>query len=329
MPALTRFFNRFLQMLFVLWAVATILFFIFRLMPGNPLVAYIDPTFTEEQQEALLKRFGLDKPLHQQYFIYLGNLLKGDLGDSFFFRDSVSSLIWSVFPNTIALTLVSLIVAYIVGILGGALLAWMRGTWFETWSIPLVLTTRAAPEFWLGMILLAIFSFGLGWFPSGGAVSAGAEFSNEFARYFSLDFLRHLFLPALTLAIYLHGLPLLLMRSNMLEVMQEDFVTMAQMKGLSSWSIMVRHAARNALLPVVTAFALGVGYSIGGNVVIETVFSWPGLGRMLVRAVAANDYPLAQGAFLIIATVMIVMNFIADLLYTTLDPRVTSGNAKH
>lgn len=329
MSGLLRIGRRFLQMLFVLWAVATILFFIFRLMPGNPLVAYIDPTFTEQQQQQLLERFGLDRPLYEQYWIYLRNLARGDLGDSFFFRDSVASLIFGVFPNTIALTLVSLVVAYIVGVLGGALLAWLRGTPFETWSIPLVLTTRAAPEFWLGMILLALFSFGLGWFPSGGAVSAGADFSSEWARYFSLDFLHHLVLPATTLAIYLHGLPLLLMRSNMLEVMQEDFVVMAQMKGLSHWSILVRHAARNALLPVITAFALGIGYSIGGNVVIETVFSWPGLGRMLVRAVAANDYPLAQGAFLLIAAVMIVMNFIADLLYNLLDPRVTSGDAKH
>ena len=329
MRGLLRIGNRFLQMLFVLWAVATILFFIFRLMPGNPLVAYIDPTFTEEQQEALLTRFGLDKPLYQQYFIYLGNLLRGDLGDSFFYRDSVSSLILDVFPNTIALTLVALLVAYLIGIIGGAFLAWKRGSSLEAWGIPLVLTTRAAPEFWLGMILLAVFSFGLGWFPAGGALSAGAEFGSEWRRFVSLDFLYHLFLPALTLAIYLHGLPLLLMRSNMLEVLNEDFVTMARMKGLSTWSILVRHAARNALLPVVTAFALGVGYSIGGNVVIETVFSWPGLGRLLVRAVAANDYPLAQGAFLLIAAVMIFMNFVADLLYNVLDPRVSSGNAKH
>lgn len=316
-------------MVFVLWTVATLLFFMFRLMPGNPLVAYIDPTFTAEQQEALLQRFGLDKPLYQQYFIYIGNLLRGDLGDSFFYRDSVASIIMDVFPNTIILTLAALVVAYVIGVLSGAFLAWKRGTWFETWTIPLVLATRAAPEFWIGMILLAVFSFGLGWFPSGGAVSAGATFPNEFARVFSWDFLTHMFLPALTLAIYLHGLPLLLMRSNMLEVLQEDFVTMARMKGLSTWSVLIKHAARNALLPVVTAFALGVGYSIGGNVVIETVFSWPGLGRLLVRAVAANDYPLAQGAFLLIAVVVIVMNFVADLLYNLLDPRVSSGRAEH
>jgi len=309
-------------MVFVLWAVATILFLIFRLMPGNPLVAYIDPTFTAEQQQELMQRFGLDRPLHEQYVIYIGNLLRGDLGDSFFYRAPVTQLIWDVFPNTVALTFVSLLIAYLIGTLGGILLAWLRGTLVEGLTIPVVLMTRAAPEFWLGMLLLALFSFSFGWFPAGGANSAGAAFDSELARFLSLDFLRHLFLPALTLAIYLHGLPLLLMRSNMLEVLQEDFVVMAKMKGLSRWTILVRHAARNALLPVVTAFAVGIGYSIGGNVVVETVFSWPGLGRLLVRAVSASDYPLAQGAFLVIATVIIVMNFVADMLYSTLDPRV-------
>jgi peptide/nickel transport system permease protein len=132
-------------------------------------------------------------------------------------------------------------------------------------------------------------------------------------------------LPAATLALYLQGLPLLLMRSNMLDVMSEDFITMARMKGLSQWTIVIRHAARNALLPVATAFALGFGASIGGNVVVETVFSWPGLGKLLVGAVASSDYPVAQGAFFIITVVLVSMNFIADLLYTALDPRVSHG----
>ena len=237
----------------------------------------------------------------------------------------VAELIWRVFPNTLFLTLTSLLMAYVIGVFGGALLAWKRGSWIEGIGISLALTTRAAPEFWLGMLLLAVFSFSLGWLPAGGAVSPGATFDNDLARFFSADFLTHLILPAVTLAIYLQGLPLLLMRSTMLDVLDEDFVTMARIKGLTEWTVVVRHAARNALLPVVTTFALGIGYSIGGNVVVETVFSWPGLGRMLVQAVAASDYPLAQGAFLMIATVMITMNLIADLLYSTLDPRVAHG----
>src|SRR5690554_5252483 len=320
-----RILNRFLQMLVVLWAIATILFLIFRLMPGNPLTAYIEPTFTLEQQQELLQRFGLDRPLHEQYFIYLGNLLQGDLGMSFTYRQPVMEVLLSVFPNTIVLTLVSLVAAYLVGTVLGVFMAWFRGRWFEKLAIPAALTTRAAPEFWLGMILLAVFAFGLGWFPSGGANSAGLSFDSEWQRFFSADFLRHLFLPALTLGIYLQGMPAMLMRSSMVDVMKEDYVRVARSKGLSELKVVFKHVTRNALLPVVTAFAMGIGYSLGGNVVVETVFSWPGLGRMLVRAVSASDYPLAQGAFVLIAVVMVVMNFVADLMYGVLDPRVKNA----
>jgi len=314
---------RVLHTVFVLWAVVTILFLIFRLMPGTPLDAYIDTSLTPEEQEQILAQFGLDQPLWKQYLLYWGNLLQGNLGKSFHYRQDVFSLLMAAFPNTLALTLFSLVIAYVFGVLAGAFLAWKRGTWMEGVGIPIVLTSRAAPEFWLGMVFLAVFSFSLGWFPAGGANSPGAEFPSQWARMTSFDYFRHLTLPALTLALYLQGLPLLLMRSNMLEVMQEDFVTMARMKGLSEWSIVMRHAARNALLPVATAFALGIGSSVGGNVVVETVFSWPGLGRLLVASVAASDYPVAQGAFLLISLVQVTMNLIADLLYALLDPRVT------
>ena len=318
-PALARS----LQLLLVLWAVATILFLMFRLMPGNPLAAYIDPTFTAEQQEALIRQFGLDKPLWQQYFTYLGNLLQGEMGDSFRYRTPVAARIWALLPNTLILTFSSLLVAYAFGILSGAWLAWRRGSRVEAVALPLVLATRAMPEFWLGMVLLAFFSFSLGWFPAGGTRAAGTDYPSLWALYTSADFLSHLALPAATLAIYSQGLPLLLMRSNMLDVMKEDFVTMAKVKGLSTWAIVVRHGARNALLPVMTSFAISVGYQLQGNVVVESVFSWPGLGRELVSAVSASDYPMAQGAFLMIAVVVILMNLIADLLYTFLDPRIS------
>ncbi len=314
--------GRVLQSLFVLWVVVTLLFLLFRLAPGNPLVAYIDPTFTEEQQEALLRQFGLDKPLPVQYVIYLANLVRGELGDSFFYRDPVAKLVLDVLPNTLYLTLTALLIAYIIGVIGGVLLAWKRGTWFEKTGVTFTLMTRAAPEFWVGMIFLTVFAFRLRWFPSSGATSPGTIYTSEWDKLTSLDFWKHMILPATTMALYLHGLPLLLMRSNMLEVLGDDFITMGRLIGYSEWRLMVRHAARNALLPVVTAMALGVGYSIGGNVVVENVFGWPGLGRMLVRAVASSDYPLAQGAFFFIAVVMVVMNFLADLLYGLLDPRV-------
>ncbi|MEA2526080.1 MAG: peptide/nickel transport system permease protein [Thermomicrobiales bacterium] len=314
--------GRLAQTLLVMWVVVTILFLMFRLMPGSPLAAYIDPTFTKEQEEAIKKDFGLDKPMSLQYVYYLKNLFEGDFGRSFFQKRPVFEILMDVFPNTLLLTLTAILVAYAFGAVAGAFLAWRRGTKLETAGIVLALMTRAAPEFFVGMLVLSFFSFGRGWFPASGISKPGVIYDNVFEQIASGDFWRHLILPAATLAIYLQGLPLLLMRSNMLEVLDEDFVVMSRMKGLTERRIMLAHAARNALLPLVTALTIGIGYAIGGNVIIETVFSWPGIGRLLVRAVQQHDYPLAQGAFLLIAFVIISMNFFADVLYSMLDPRV-------
>jgi peptide/nickel transport system permease protein len=313
------------QMVGVLWAIATILFLLFRLMPGNPLVAYIDPTFTEEQAAAVRHEFGLDQPLQVQYVLFLRNTLTGNFGTSFFQKEPVFDVLMDVFPNTLLLTLSSLIVGYIFGVVAGALLAWRRGTALEGAGILATLMTRAAPDFFVGMLLLSFFSFHLRWFPSSGVSNPGVIYDSFWHLVTSPDFWRHLALPAFTLAIYLQGLPLLLMRSNMLEVLDEDFITMARMQGFSEWRIMLAHAARNAMLPIVTALTLGIGYAIGGDVVVENVFSWPGIGRLLVRAVSAHDYPLAQGAFLLIAVVIVAMNFLADVLYGALDPRVSTA----
>ena len=313
------------HLLLVLWVVTSLTFLLFRLMPGDPTLNFLSPTFNDETRAALLKGFGLDKPLWEQYLIYLGKLLHGDFGRSFLQDAPVSDVLWAALPNTIILTLVSLCLAYAFGIVAGAFLAFRRGAVTEAIAIPSALATRAAPEFWLGMLVLALFAFQLGWFPTGGAVSPGATLGSLGARLLSADFWWHLCLPALTLTLFLQGLPLLLMRATMLEVMNDEFIVMARMKGLSRWSIVMRHAARNALLPVVTAFALGLGASIGGNVVIETVFAWPGIGRVLVQAVQGADYPVAQGAFIMIAFVLVVMNSIADLAYALLDPRVSVG----
>lgn len=313
------------HLLLVLWVVASLTFLLFRLMPGDPTLNFLSPTFTEATRAALLKSFGLDKPLWQQYIIYLGQLVHGNFGRSFLQNESVSQILWSALPNTVILTLVSLCLAYIFGIVTGAFLAFRRGTAIEAAAIPAALATRSAPEFWLGMLLLALFAFQLGWFPTNGAVSPGATLGSLGERLVSADFWWHLCLPALTLTLFLQGLPLLLMRATMLEILGEEFIVMARMKGLSRWSIVMRHAARNALLPVVTAFALGLGASVGGNVVIETVFGWPGIGRVLVQAVQGADYPVAQGAFIMIAFVLVIMNTVADLAYALLDPRISVG----
>ncbi len=315
--------RRFIYMLFVLWAVSTIIFFMFRLMPGSPLTAFIGTTFTAEQHDLLIKKFGLDKSLFEQYMLFIVNTFQGDLGRSFVYNKPVMDMIMEVLLNSVILTLFSLIIAYIFGVIVGAYLAWKRATWVEGFGIPIVLTIRSAPEFWLGMIGLAVLSFQFDIFPSGGTSAAGVIYENTLDKLLDINFYHHLMLPSLVLALYLQGLPLLLMRSNMLEVMQEDFIFMSKMKGLSNWRIIIHHAARNALLPVATAFTLGVGFAFGGNVVIETVFSWPGLGRLLVFAVSSSDYPLAQGTFLFLTAILVFMNFLADILYVLLDPRVS------
>ena len=313
------------HLVLVLFVVTTLTFLLFRLMPGDPTLNFLSPSFNDETRAALLKSFGLDKPLWEQYLIYLGQLLRGDFGRSFLQDAPVSEILWSALPNTVVLTLVSLSLAYAFGIVAGAFLAFRRGKAVEATIIPAALATRAAPEFWLGMLLLALFAFQLGWFPTGGATRPGGSLGTLGQRLTSGDFWWHLCLPALTLTLFLQGLPLLLMRATMLEVMNDEFIVMARMKGLSRWSIVMRHAARNALLPVVTAFALGLGASMGGNVVIETVFAWPGIGRVLVQAVQGADYPVAQGAFIMIAFVLVIMNTVADLAYAWLDPRVSVG----
>ena len=203
-------------------------------------------------------------------------------------------------------------------------MAALRGSLFERVGTIFTLMTRAAPSFWIGMLLLTLFAFQWKLLPSSGIGPALIRYrwETEWDKLLSPVFWRHMILPTFTLALYLHGLPLLLMRSNMLEVLDQDYVTMSRLAGYSEWRVMIQTAARNAMLPVLTALTLGIGYSIGGNVVIENVFSWPGLGRTLVRAVQQADYPLAQGAFFLIALIIVFMNFIADILYSLLDPRV-------
>jgi peptide/nickel transport system permease protein len=234
--------------------------------------------------------------------------------------------ILAVLPNTLYLSFASLILAYMLGIIGGIFMAARRGKRSEKIGIVFTLMTRAAPEFWIGMILLAVFAFNLRWLPSSGTAPAGTIYASELDKLLSPVFWRHMILPTFTLALYLHGLPLLLMRSNMLEVMDQDFITMGRLAGYSERRLMIRHAARNAMLPVLTALTLGIGYSIGGNVVIENVFGWPGLGRLLVRAVTTSDYPLAQGAFFVLAVIIVFLNFFADVLYGLLDPRVGASD---
>ncbi len=314
--------RRVVQGFITLWLIATIAFGIFRLLPGDPTLVVLDPSFPPDVREILRHRFGLDQPLYVQYVRYLTNIARGDLGRSFFYAQPAMLIIREKLLNTLILTFAAFFVAYGGGILGGVFLAWHRGSRRETVGITLALLFRAAPLFWSGMLAIMLFSFTLGWFPHAGLRTPGYEATGVWDKYFSWDFLAHLVLPATVSGLYFLGFPLLLVRSTMLEVLGEDYIELAKAKGFSERRIVFHHAARNALLPVVTAAAVYIALAAGGITMIEYVFSWPGLGLEIVSATQRRDYPLAEASFLLLGVMVVVLNFLADLLYGYLDPRV-------
>ena len=315
--------RRLVQMGITLYVLTTILFFMFRLLPGDPTTMYIDAGLPPESQEAILQQFGLDKPLGHQYVIYLFNVIRGEFGTSFYYYAPVSEIIPPRLLSTVLLMGSTILLAFVFGVTFGTILAWKRGTLFEVGSLVTALTLRSAPLFWTGLMALIVFSYTLKWFPIGGMHTPGQQFASMFAKYFNLDFLHHLILPSLVAASYYMASPMLIMRNSMLEVMGEDFIEMAKAKGLRERTVVFKHAMRNALLPVVTVLTLMIGFAVGGQVLIETVFRWPGMGREMVLAIQRHDFPMAQASFFMLGVLVIGLNFITDLLYGYLDPRVT------
>lgn len=317
--------RRVFHLLITYWAFVTSLFLLFRLLPGDPTTLYLQSGMTPEERQMVLERLGLDRPLHIQYFDYVTNLLTGDLGWSFRHKTEVIEILATKFWNTIFLMGTALVIAYIIGVLGGALLGWIRGSRNEKVGLVGTLVARSSPEFWTGIILLMVFVFWLDWFPSGRMRSIGVIVDSAWEKYLSWDFVHHLVLPLATAVLYYMTMPTLVMRSGMVNVLTSDFVEIKKAEGLPDSTILYKHAARNSVLPVVTIAAVSSGAAIGGSLVIETVFNWPGMGRAMVEAVSFNDYQLAMGAFFLMGSFVILMNFVADLLYVYLDPRVTYG----
>lgn len=315
--------KRLIQMAITVFCLITLQFFLFRLVPGDPIAAYIDQSLPTESREAIRKQFGLDKPLIRQYTTYLMNFAGGEFGISFHYREPVRAILADRFWNTVSLLGTAIAVAFVVGGSAGALLAWNRGRRGEIVGVVLGLFLRSVPEFWVGLLGLMIFSYWLGWLPLGGMRAVGTEVAGLLDKFLALDFLRHLILPTLCAAAVFLATPLLVMRNSMLEVIRDDFMDMAKAKGLAPATLIFRHAVRNALLPVVTVLSLMAGFAIGGEVLIETIFRWPGMGRELVLAIQRRDFPMAQGIFFLMGVVVITANFITDLLYGYLDPRVT------
>lgn len=314
--------RRFVHMLITLFAMMTIMFFLFRLLPGDPTMTVISSAMYPQAQEAMKAQFGLDKPLIEQYLIYLRNYSMLDFGYSFHSSRQVSELLAGRIVNTLVLILPSMILAYALGALFGALLGWYRGGYFEMSVVFMATAVQAAPVFWLGMLAILLFSINLGWFPPGHLVTPGMFPEQNLAMYFSRDFLHHLALPFIVHTAYQICFPLLLMRSSMLATTGEDFVEFARIKGLRERRILFGHAARNSLLPVATTVPMILGWALAGSVVIETVFSWPGLGLLMIEGVQRSDFPVVQAAFFLIAVLTIIGTFTADLLYGVLDPRI-------
>jgi peptide/nickel transport system permease protein len=306
-----------------LFSVATILFLMFRLLPGSPATAVFHSGMTEAQRAAIRAQFMLDEPLYIQYFAYLEQLAQGNLGMSFRYQSPVSTILIDRTLNTLVFMLPAVIISFTVGPVLGAYLAWHRGDTQDSVGIFLVLLFRGMPAFWVGMIALMIFSFNLGWFPIGGMRSVTQESGGLIARYLTVDFLWHLAIPLTVTTLYFLSLPTFLMRNTMLDTLGSDFIQLSRAQGLSEWTILYRHAARNSLLPVLHYAAVAVAAAFGGSVVIEQVFSWPGLGKTIWTAVQDQDYPLAQGAFLMLAAIVMVMNLLADVLSVYVDPRAS------
>jgi len=315
--------RRLVQMVITLWVLTSILFLMFRLLPGDPVAMYIDAGLPQEAQAEIRAHFGLDRPIHEQYLLYMANIARGEFGRSFYYRVPVADVIGEKLLATALLMGTSVAVAFLLGTIGGVILAWKRGSKLEAGGLVAALLLRSAPEFWTGLMALMVFSYWLGWFPIGGMNEPGTNFTSPIQQYVSLDFLHHLVLPVMVAAGYYLATPLLIMRNSMLEVVGEDFVEMARAKGLPERAVMFRHAMRNALLPVVTVLTLMIGFAVGGQVLIETIFRWPGMGREMVLSVQRHDFPVAQASFFVLGVMVITMNFITDLLYGWLDPRVT------
>jgi peptide/nickel transport system permease protein len=297
-------------------------FFLFRVMPGDPVRLLARAQGLELSREAirdLIADLGLDKPMLAQFWDYLGDTLRGNFGDSFIYGEPVTTIIGRFMWPTILLVGLATVLMTVIGLFLGVRGGWNRGSKTDLASMGISLVLYSMPEFWLGMMLLVLFATTLGWFPQGGFQSTQSGITGLDKV---VDILNHMFLPLITLTLAYIGEYYLLMRSSLLDVLGEEYITAARAKGIRESQVLWRHAVRNALLPTVTLLALSFGFVIGGAITVELVFSYPGLGLLTFEALEAQDYALLQGMFLFFSAAVIVANLIADILYSYLDPRV-------
>lgn len=302
--------------------VISLIFFLARSAGTDPFERYLseDPRIPLEQIQRLRRRFGLDKPLHLQYLDFIKSTLQGEFGFSLYYKRPVFDVVMERLPYTLFLLSISIVVSTIVSFVVGVYFAWKHGTRVDIWGTNICMFIRSTPHFWLGMIFLLLFAYYIPKFPLFGALTPGVQHTNAFD--FIRDLLWHSTLPLATLLVRQVGMYVLYMRNSTVEVLGEDYMVTAKAKGVPIRSIMFKHAARNAMLPMVTVTAIRFGFMVNGAILTETVFSYPGTGRLIYLAIMNDDFFLLQGSFFIIAITVLLANLIADLLCAWLDPRI-------
>ncbi|MFD1910615.1 ABC transporter permease [Halodurantibacterium flavum] len=304
--------KRLLTAVGIMWAVVTIVFFAMRVVPADPAEVVLGDYATPAAIEAFRVQMGLDRPLAEQYLGFMAGLLQGDLGRSLVTNQPVADQIFALFPYTLTLALSALLVGAAIGIPLGVTTAIYRNTWVDSAGRLFALLGFSMPAFYLGIVLLLVFSLGLGWFPVMHTINDGTL----------AEHLWKLVLPAFSLGIIQAAYITRLTRSSMLEVMGQDFVRTAHAKGLTAGKVYYKHVLRNIMIPVITAMGLYTGTVLGGAILTETVFNRPGLGKLLVGAISTRDYPLIQSGLMMFAFVVVVVNVLVDLSYALFDPRV-------
>jgi len=297
--------RRLLQALLVVWGVSVLVFFLLRLAPGDPVLLLLAESAEPAQIAEARAKWGLDKPIYVQYGVFLNRAVHGDLGDSLFFQEPALSILLERMPATLQLSAAALLFSLCVAIPVGILSALKRDSFWDYLGTSIAMLGQAIPPYWLGIMLILIFSVNLGWFPTSGRGTW-----------------LHLVLPAVTLGSVLMALVTRLVRSGMLDVLGEDYVRTARAKGLKERTVIIRHALRNILIPLVTVVGLQLGALFGGAVITESIFAWPGVGRLALQAISARDYPLVQASVLVISVIYVFLNLAVDLIYVYLDPRI-------
>lgn len=325
--------RRIFSLIPVLLGLSLIVFFMIRAIPGDPAQVILGQLATKEAIADLTRELGLDQPWYVQYFTYLGGLLTGDLGESLRTKSAISTEIWPYLAATMELSFVAMLIAIIIGVNAGIVSAWFQNSWFDYGAMVLALVGVSMPIFWLGLMEQWLFAINLDILPTSGReeVRNPVEAITNFYIIDALiqgrtdqfvDVLKHLVLPAMALATIPMAIIARITRSTMLEVMRSDFIRTARAKGLSMFWVVYKHSLKNAIIPVLTIIGLQTGLLLGGAILTETIFSWPGIGRYIYEAINYRDYPVIQSGILIIALIFVLINLVVDLLYAAIDPRI-------